>query len=130
MELRLENIEENELAERYELSKERINDIRQEHIIAEPYGAYFRECARILTEGSYEDMLPSKYNTCYANPVYSVKLFGKEMGRLLSFLAYEIFNVIPFYAEKAAEDVVITNEVFLEVYSEFIAQEQEGGKNS
>lgn len=107
------------LAERLGLSEGRISEIRDEYIIKEPYGEYFRKEAGLLLSGTYDDMKPEAYGTSYANPVYAVGLFGTEMGRMLSFLAHEIFNVIPFRAEGSTEDVAIINEVFLEVYGSF-----------
>ncbi len=115
------------IKERYELSLGRIKEIKKEHQIPEPYGDYFRESARIILEGSYDDMAPERYDRSYANPDFCAELFGLEMGRLLSFLAYEIFNIIPFKAEEDTEEIVKINEVFLEVYGAFCERLQDGG---
>ncbi len=124
----LKYIGDEEIRERFQLSTQRIKEIVSENIIEEPYGEYFRSLAKFLIEGSYEDMKKETYDKCYANPAYSVNLFGEEMGRLLSFLYFEAFNVLPFYAREEASDIVIINEVFLELYSEFTAQAEEGGE--
>jgi len=124
----LKYIGDTELGERYSLSVQRIKEIQNEHIIEEPYGEYFRSLASFLIEGSYEDLKKEHYEKSYANPAYSVSVFGEEMGRLLSFLYYESFNILPFYAREEAFDIVVTNELFLELYSEFTAQAEEGGE--
>ncbi len=113
------------ISERYDLSTERIKEILSEDILPQPYGEYFRTCAGILLDGSYEDMLPESYETSYANPAYSAGLFGVENGRLFAFLAYEIFNVIPFKAESDTEEIVKINEVFLQIYGELCGRAQD-----
>ena len=114
----------NELKERRLLAYERLGSLVTEQAVPEPYGEYFRWMSRFLLYGSYEDLKPEKYNTSYFNPVYSVSLFGTDMGRLLSFLAYELTAVIPFAKENDArlEDVTILYEVFLEIYTVFMAE--------
>ena len=114
------------IKERALLSEERIGLIKEEQVLPEPYGEYFRRCARFLTEGSYEDLLPERYEESYANPAYSVSVFGTDMGRLLSFLAYELTNVIPFRAEKDTEEITKINEVFLETYGCFEQMHEDG----
>ncbi|MBO5550358.1 MAG: aminopeptidase [Lachnospiraceae bacterium] len=112
------------LRERHFLAKERLLSLTEEHAVAEPYGEYFRREAEFLLHGTYDDLKPDKYDSSYTNPVYAVSLFGTEMGRLLSFLAYELTAVIPFAAEGdlRLEDITILYEVFLEVYTAFMAE--------
>ena len=118
------------LRERHDLAKERLVSLASEHEIPEPYGEYFRREAGFLLHGTYEDLKPEKYDRAYTNPVYAVSLFGTDMGRLLSFLAYELTSVIPFAAEGdiRLEDITILYEVFLEIYTAFMA-EADGEKN-
>ncbi len=123
----LKYISDEEIRERYTLSTGRIKEIINETEIDEPYGDYFRKLAQFLIEGSWDDLKPEVYEECYANPAYAVKIFGQDMGRLLCFLYYQAFGVLPLYAQEEAEDIVIINEVFLELYSEFAAQAAEGG---
>ena len=114
----------NELRERNLLAYERLVSLSREYEVQEPFGEYFRSTADFILHGTYEDLKPERYEKAYVNPVYAASLFGTEMGRLLSFLAYELTAVIPFRAEGESrlEDVTILAEVFLEVYTAFIAE--------
>nr|MCR4891481.1 hypothetical protein [Lachnospiraceae bacterium] len=89
------------LLEREELADGRIQEMLSEHILPEPYGAYFRKEASGILHPSYEAALPENYETSYLNPAYAVSLFGGEMGRLLSFLSYELLNMAAFQAENS-----------------------------
>lgn len=115
------------LKERYELTGERLISLKEERILKEPYGEYFRKMSGFILEGTYRDLLPEKYDDSYMNPVYSTALFGKEMGQLLSFLAYELTSLIPFASEGdfRLEDITILREVFLEIYTAFLAEAEE-----
>ena len=114
------------IKERYELSSERIRAVTDEELLPEPFGAYFRWCATFLCKGTYEDLLPEKYEGSYTNPEYAAKTFGKELGRLLSFLAYELANILPFRAEGDIEEITKINEVFLEIYGTFLQMREDG----
>ena len=111
------------LTQRHDLAVKRIGEIGGEYLIPDPYGDYFRRMALFITEGGYEDLMPDKYETSYTNPVYAVSRFGTEMGRMLSFLAYELTSLIPLKAEGdiRLEDVTILCELFLEIYTAFQA---------
>lgn len=113
----------NVLFERAALAQERLISLKSEYILPEPYGEYFRKEAGFLLDGTYDDLLPGAYDKAYVNPVYAVSLFGEEMGRMLSFLAYELTAVIPFKAEgeQRLEDRTILIELLLEVYTAFQA---------
>lgn len=114
------------LKERNLLARERLLSLTKEKEVAEPYGEYFRRMAEFILHGSYEDLKPERYDTAYVNPVYAAALFGKDMGRLLSFLAYELTAVIPYRAEGdlRLEDRTILCEVFLEVYTTILAESE------
>lgn len=112
------------LKERHFLSGERLISLSKENILGEPYGSYFRRMSDFLLHGTYDDLKPEKYDTSYMNPAYAASLFGHDMGQLLSFLAYELTAVIPYAAEGDGrlEDVTILRELFLEVYTLFVAE--------
>lgn len=138
--------------ERRELAFSRISEICTESIVSEPYGEYFRKVAGFiynvpevikqmsdcksqetlaaLNRQLYIDILPENYAESYGNPEYAAKLFGKEMGRLLSFLYSQIREMIPLIFEEAYDaeymtDVVIIAELFLEIYSAFVTAAQD-----
>lgn len=114
------------IRERYDLSSERIRAMMDEDVLQQPYGAYFRWCASFLCNGTYADLLPEKYEESYTNPEYAVKIFGTQMGRLLSFLAYELTNILPLSAEGDMEEITKINEVFLEVYGAVQQMKEDG----
>ena len=53
------------------------------------------------------------------NPVYSVKCTGEELGRPLSFVAYEMLGLMAFKAEGRYQDMDILLSLFLEVFGLF-----------
>ncbi len=112
------------LKERSELAGYRLLSLAGECILPEPYGEYFRKEADFLLHGTYDDLLPGAYDRSYTNPAYAVSLFGERMGKLLSFLAYELTSVIPMRAEGdiRLEDRTILCELFLECYTAFMAE--------
>ncbi|MFV0527164.1 MAG: aminopeptidase [Lachnospiraceae bacterium] len=135
---------ENEIEVRYTLAKDRIAEIKEETLVAEPYRTYFRTVARFIGmvheyEGMqenttleflqkqnaalYEDILPSNYEHSYANPVYAEAQLG-EYGKPLSFLYTEIRGMIVYLFEKRVWDETIVMELFLEVYQLFTQQPQ------
>ncbi len=120
----IKSVEMNELRERSLLANERLLSLAKEHEVPEPYGEYFRRTAGFIMNGTYDDIKPENYGNSYVNPVYAVSLFGTDMGRLLSFLSYELTALIPFKAEGdiRLEDRTILCEVFLEVYTAFLAE--------
>lgn len=131
------------MEERYQLSIGRIRELAGDPEIEKPFEEYFRQMAFFLLkmdglyqwikedfhkkeklEGLevwnrelYDDILPEKYETSYANPEYAVKMLGEEFGRILSFLYTELRAEIVYAYEQRLFDMVITNELFLEVYS-------------
>ena len=109
------------LKERHELAKGRLSLIGSENIIREPFNEYFKAGAGFLLEPSYDAAMPERYETSWLNPVYAVSKLGKDYGRMLSFLAYEMLGVIAYGIEGKLFDLVILEEVFLEVYGAFLA---------
>lgn len=131
--------------ERYELAIERISAIEKEKTIPEPFLQYFRSVAGfILTIGKlyemvekgtyrcqeineleqwnqqlYEDILPRNYDTSFADPAYSVKILGEELGNILSYLYVEIRGEIAFAMESRLTEITILDELFIEIYNLF-----------
>ena len=116
------------LRERQELAEGRIREIISEDLVKAPYDEFFRRTAEFILHPSYDAALPENYGSSWMNPVYAVSRCGTEMGRLLSFLSYELLNLVAFHAEGLLTDIVILEEVFLEIYSSFVAAVQEEGK--
>ncbi|MEE1085742.1 MAG: aminopeptidase [Schaedlerella sp.] len=131
--------------ERHELTIERLKRIGLEDTTPEKFREYFQtgaafllklEKVRQLVEDGiwdslglmdmqkynhelYEAILDENYNNSYANPSYTAKLFGKEMGQLLSLLSAEIRGGIPYAFENNKEYLTILHELFIEVYNCF-----------
>ncbi len=141
------------LSERYELSMERIREFKNENTVKEPYRDYFVSVAKFIdlcadimdrtlsgdsiTDGAepaernralYEDVLPANYDTSYANPAYSAGVFGRELGKLFSFLYTEIRGDIVYGAEGRLSEMTALNEAFIEIYDLF--EEDELPENS
>lgn len=64
----------------------------------------------------YEDVNEGNYNTSYANPDYSVKVFGLEIGQILSALYYNIRSYINFSYEHRLFDIYRYNKLFIKFY--------------
>lgn len=137
------------LRERDALSAERIASMQEEHTAAEPFQDYFRktasfvmrmhalyqECERKklenytleqweeLNRSLYEDILPEHYKTSYGNPTYAVEKLGDIHGRILSFLYAELRGLIVCAFEQRLEEKVIFQELLIEVYNCFEAEE-------
>lgn len=129
------------LKERYELSRDRIREIRQEKEVIMPYQAYFQHVAEFLClvterpprEASleekqnynyriYEDILPEHYEESYGNPAYAEKTLG-QYGLYLCFLYAELRGMTAFAAEKRLWDMTVCQELFLEVYNAFCQED-------
>ena len=136
--------------ERYELAIERIRSIVNENTVGQKYRDYFQTVARFILEvdavkkrlenkqneectfedlksenyNLYKDILSQNYEGSYANPTYAVVKIGEEYGRILSFLYTEIRSEIPYVYEKRLEYLTICNELFIEVYNCFEAEEE------
>lgn len=129
------------LQERYQLSKERIEEIMEEQCVPQPYLDFFRKVAafwHLVTEELsgdsnlkekqernrtlYWDILPRQYGGSYGNPAYAREMLG-EYGKYLSFLYTELRGGIVYAAEKRIWDLTVCQELFLEVYSAFCEEE-------
>ena len=136
--------------ERYELTLERIRAIVTEDTVNEKYRDYFQSVANFIleihaiknrleskpnidctleelrneNEKMYRDVLSENYEMSFANPSYAVAKMGEEIGQILSFLYAEIRSEIPYVYEKRLEYLTICNELFIEVYNCFEAEEK------
>ncbi len=137
--------------ERFNLAKERIENINLTEEISEQYIPYFTEVFGFikktlknydfvqtgelykadidtLSERNrelFEDIFPENYKNSYLNPEYSVSCYGEKMGQFLSFLAAEMRSLIGFSYEQDLESYLIRLELFLEIYSSFVNAKQE-----
>jgi len=134
-----------ECEERRELCRERLTAMLTEQTVGEEYRDFFRaQAKKMLLLFDYEDMvesgafaaltleetrewfdqlyaevLPEAYGTSYANPVYTVSLYGKKYGRLLAYLAAKLNAQIFYAAEKLPLFVVMAAELLIEIYNYF-----------
>lgn len=137
------------LKERDALSIERIASMQEEHTAAEPFQDYFRKTASFvmqmhalyqkcenkelenyslkqwqeLNHSLYEDILPEHYGVSYGNPEYAVEKLGEIHGRILCFLYAELRSMIIYAFEQRLEEMVILQELLIEIYNCFEADE-------
>ena len=135
--------------ERHELSVDRIKRIATEDSVEDKFQPFFQAVSAFLLEleavrrkvenGQWErmsikemeefnhvlyvDILDEQYEVSYANPAYAVKMLGEEYGRILSFLYAEMRGGIPYVFEDRVDYLTILNELFIEVYNCFEAEE-------
>lgn len=134
-----------ETAERYALSMERIEGIVREQTIKEPWQDFFKRTSEFilkirqlipyiaedklpqmslkelleLNHDLYEDILEENYALSYANPRYAVGKLGKKYGKLLSCLYTEIRGMIVYAFEYRLFDITPYLELFIEIYNYF-----------
>lgn len=133
------------VAERYELSAERIKEIAKEPCVPERYQNYFKqqaefilttaELAELVRQGSYRklsaaelvrwnerlyaNLLPEHYESSYENPAFAAKCFGIREGRLFTYLAARMYELIFDAAEQRDYLMTILMELFIEVYCRY-----------
>lgn len=131
--------------ERFRLAGERIREIGQEEAVPAPYREFFiREAGflctmlkrmkqvedgtlhdmtldelRALNHADYADLLPENYHVSFGNPTYANSIFGKETGPLIGFLYNECRGAVVYAYEDRRWDMLITLELFLEIYRQF-----------
>lgn len=141
---------------RYELMAHRIREIVEEPETAGKFADYFvsvggyllrlMEICERVSDGSlmqasleelrewnkvlYEDLLPGRYETSFANPAYVCQRWGEAFGRPLAFLANEIRSVVDAAFQGRFFPVVIRAELLVECYfcfseEDFTAQQLE-----
>ena len=138
--------EENEaIAERFELSMERIREICSEDMADKNFEEYFKRTAKFIcrieklvekiendwlkTAGEeelkeenralYEDILPENYEESFGNPDYAVAKLGSDYGKLFSFVYSEIRGMIVYAFEERKTEITILCELFLQLYTWF-----------
>ena len=127
--------------ERYELAIEKIKSELSEDLknLSAQWRDFFKaqmsflcvidEAFRVISEGKatsedlrkmnkklYSDILASEYDKSYCNPDFAANIFGKELGQLVSALAFEMRSSIPFAYENEGSGILIRIELLLEVY--------------
>ncbi|MBE6013924.1 MAG: leucyl aminopeptidase [Lachnospiraceae bacterium] len=132
------------IRERFSLIEERIGTIPFELDVDDKYKDYFKFVSEFITsvnvivneklEGRdcldlrtlqernikfYDDIVPENYGTSYANPQYSCRLFGKNLGKYLAFLYTDIRSIICFASECRLFEVCIYEELFVRIYNIF-----------
>lgn len=134
-----------ETMERMELCIERLCTMQEETAVPEEYRLYFtaqakklllvfdygkkvedgsffslplQECRKLFDQ-LYGEVLPQTYGESFSNPVYTVKLFGKKYGRLLSYLAAKLNTGIFYAAERNLLGIVMLAELLIEMYNYF-----------
>ena len=137
------------MTERYELSKERIEEIVTEAEGLGKYGPFFVSVSKYVkgllsiyedikvngpignksleelrerNDFLYGEIYSGNYKTSYLNPDYAYETLG-EAGVLLSAVYAEIFGMIPYVFECDIEELVIRMELFLEVYGNVLLLE-------
>ncbi len=67
----------------------------------------------------YGEVLPQNYGESFSNPVYTVKLYGKKYGRLLTYVAAKLNAQVFYAAEGNLLFVVMAAELLIELYNYF-----------
>lgn len=132
--------------ERYELSVNRIKQMRKERELKAPFLDYFERTGNFLyelhklyekieygffdtatekelereQEVLYGELEGENYESSYANPAYAVRKLGEDFGGILSFLYAEARAQIVSVYEQRREELTIFNELFLEIYHLFL----------
>lgn len=135
--------------ERWELCFLRLQSIHEDQCVKEPYATFFKKEAEYLlsmeelvesfekgewkgktleelqrrNQALFAELLPENYGTCYGNPEYACKIFGEEIGKLLSFLYTELRALVVYAFEKRRYDMLLLTELFLEIYMYFSEEE-------
>ena len=135
--------------ERHDLTIERIRRILVEESVSPIYREYFQFVAKFILKvdeiyrqadernlekceleelikenaSLYDDIKIENYDRSYANPAYTVALFGQEMGQFLSFLYVEMRAQIAYAYESRLSYLTICNELFIEIYNCFECDE-------
>lgn len=132
------------IMERYTLAKERINEIKNETEVKAPFLDFFQHTAEFLLKAAevmeadirkmdlkeltkwnqefYQELFPVNYETSYGNPAYAGEKLG-EYGQVFTFLYGELRGAVPYAFEKKWWDLLVLMELFLEIYTEFCAEE-------
>ncbi|GKX31996.1 hypothetical protein SH1V18_44760 [Vallitalea longa] len=143
-------MKENELVKKeYAKSLEIINDIINKTESKEGYNQYFNHLSKLIimianheekldddyfknnsfqqlkvdNERLYEDILPSRYNTCYGNPSYAISEFGLEIGQVLSYLHTIVIECIQFAYQHRIIMLNRVNQLIIKFYNHLLGNE-------
>ncbi len=140
-----------EVAERYELVRQRVAEIAEDASTAKGAADYFATTAThllklykvadmaaegklttlSLEEGQrlnanlFEDVRGINYNTSYGNPVYAVEKLGQEAGQILSAIYMMIRNALKDAFEGNLLNLTIVSELFVEIFNYFEDEEMD-----
>lgn len=131
--------------ERFSLALGRVREIPGEKRVREPFRAWFEQEAAFLSDmaelmlkkergefrdasleelreqnhSMYQDILLENYGKSFGNPDFSADTLGEDYGQLFSFLYMELRGTIVYAFEDKVWDMLISLEIFLEVYQLF-----------
>ena len=131
--------------ERFSLALGRVREIPEEKRVREPFRAWFEQEAAFLSDmaelmlkkergefrdasleelreqnhSMYQDILLENYGKSFGNPDFSADTLGEDYGQLFSFLYMELRGTIVYAFEDKVWDMLISLEIFLEVYQLF-----------
>lgn len=134
-----------EILERYELVRARVEEIAKDASTAGETADYFSKTAKHLVnlyavaeaslsgklavisqeegaklnETMCSDVRGDNYKTSYANPVYAVAELGVEAGQMLSVLYTQIRNLAGAAYEGNLQKICIYSELFVEIFNYF-----------
>lgn len=135
--------------ERFSLALGRVREIPGEKRVREPFRAWFEQEAAFLSDmaelmlkkergefrdasleelreqnhSMYQDILPENYGKSFGNPDFSADTLGEDYGQLFSFLYMELRGTVVYAFEDRVWDMLISLEIFLEVYQLFTGGE-------
>lgn len=132
------------LAERHELNKIALLELKKDVEKTREYASYFSKMADLLlflneiydtkekslkqlkqwNETWYEEISPQKYTNSLGNPAFCVQEYGKDYGQIFSFLYAEMRSGFSYAIEGRLFDLVINNELFLEISNLFLTGEE------
>ena len=138
-----------EVSERYELVRQRVEEIAKDAKTAGEATEFFEKTAKHLVvlytvadaslngelatmkadegqrlnEKLVSDICGSNYDTSYANPTYAVSVLGKDAGQMLSALYTEIRNCVDAAFEGNLLKLCIYSELFVEIFNYFEEEE-------
>lgn len=132
------------LLERHELNKERLKELGGDVREIGKYAGYFSEMAEMLlflnkvydtnpkplstvkawNQEWYEKISPKSYEESFGNPEFCVQMFGDKYGQIFAFLYAEVHSSFVYAMEGRLFDLVISNELFLEIYQRFLSGEE------
>lgn len=71
----------------------------------------------------YEDILPENYSRSFVNPTYAVEMFGKELGQILSSVAYMFRECIGYTYEQHLGELLRAYNLYLALHKVVIVNE-------